>query len=281
MEGERPLFQLVENVDVSFGSDTYTVDEDGTVEVELTLSTDLGRDVTVPITVVNQDGATDDDYAAPESVTIMAGETSKSFVVTPEDDDVDDDGESLQIEFGDLPDNLSPGTTTETVVTIVDNDDPEVEVSFDQSAYDVAEGGNVTITVNLSADPERTVEVPLTATRQGGASGADYSVPATVTFDSGRPPRTSPSPPPRTPSTTTARRCFWDSGRAYRTGLSASTTTPSATVTILDDDARGVTVSPTSLPVDEGATAEYTVVLKTDPTGNVTVTVNDPTDTRT
>ena len=174
--------------------------------------------MTVPITVINQDGATDDDYAAPESVTIMAGETTKSFVVTPEDDDVDDDGESLQIEFGDLPESLSPGETTATVVTIVDNDDPEVEVSFDRSAYDVAEGGNVTITVNLSADPERTVEVPLTATRQGGASGADYSVPATVTFDSGETAKDITFAAPRTPSTTTARRCFWDSGLAYRTG---------------------------------------------------------------
>ena len=275
--GEKPLLQMIENVDVSFGSDTYTVDEDGTVEVEVMLSADLGRDVTVPITVVNQDGATDDDYNAPESITIEAGETSKSFVVTPEDDDVDDDGESLRIEFGDLPENLSPGTTTETVVTIVDNDDPEVEVSFGQSAYDVAEGASQAVTVNLSADPERTVEVPLTATRQGGASGADYSVPATVTFDTGE---------------TTKDITFSatddsvdDDGESVVLGfgalpdrVSASTTTPSATVTVLDDDARGVTVSPTSLPVDEGMTAEYTVVLKSEPTGNVTVTVNDPTD---
>ena len=55
---------MVENVDVSFGSDTYTVDEGGSVEVELTLNADLERDVTVPITVVNQDGATDDDYSS-------------------------------------------------------------------------------------------------------------------------------------------------------------------------------------------------------------------------
>ncbi len=276
-EGERALIKLVENTDVSFASDTYEVDEDGTVEVELTLSTDLGRDVTVPITVVNQDGATDDDYNAPKSISIEAGETTKKFVVTPEDDDVDDDGESLRIEFGDLPDNLSPGTTTETVVTIVDNDDPEVEVSFGQSAYDVAEGVSQAVTVNLSADPERTVEVPLTATNQGGASGADYSVPATVTFDSGE--------TTKTITFAATQDAIDDDGESVVLGfgalpdrVSASTTTPSATVTILDDDARGVTVSPTSLPVDEGMTAGYTVVLKSEPTGNVTVTVNDPTD---
>ena len=148
---EETIILLKQNVDISFGSSTYEVDEDGTVEVEVTLSADIGDDVTVPISVVNQDGATDDDYNAPESITIEAGETSKSFVVTPEDDDVDDDGESLQIEFGDLPENLSPGTTTETVVTIVDNDDPEVVVSFGQSAYDVAEGASQT----GNREPER------------------------------------------------------------------------------------------------------------------------------
>ena len=276
-EGERALIKLVENTDVSFASDTYEVDEDGTVEVELTLSTDLGRDVTVPITVVNQDGATDDDYNAPKSISIEAGETSKSFVVTPEDDDVDDDGESLRIEFGDLPENLSPGTTTETVVTIIDNDDPEVEVSFDRLAYDVAEGASQTVTVNLSADPERTVVIPLTATNQDGASGADYSVPASVTFDTGE--------TTKTITFTATQDAIDDDGESVVLGfgalpdrVSASTTTPSATVTVLDDDARGVTVSPTSLPVDEGMTAEYTVVLKSEPTGNVTVTVNDPTD---
>ena len=40
-EGDMPLIKLIENVDVSFASETYTVAEDDTVEVELTLSEDL------------------------------------------------------------------------------------------------------------------------------------------------------------------------------------------------------------------------------------------------
>ena len=48
------------------------------------------------------------------------------------------------------------------------------------------EGGEVTLAVVLSADPERTVTIPLTRTNQGGATGSDYSgVPASVTFASG------------------------------------------------------------------------------------------------
>ena len=40
--------------------------------------------------------------------------------------------------------------------------------------------------MKLSADPERTVAIPIEKTDQDGASSADYSgVPASVTFNSG------------------------------------------------------------------------------------------------
>ena len=43
---------------------------------------------------------------------------------------------------------------------INDNDDPEVTVNFAHASYSVAEGGTVTVTVQLSADPERLVVIP-------------------------------------------------------------------------------------------------------------------------
>ena len=82
----------------------------------------------------------------PKSCIIEAGLVSKKFVITPVDDELDDDGESLQLEFGDLPENLSPGTTTEAVVTIIDNDDPEVAVSFEQATHTVAESDDTSTT---------------------------------------------------------------------------------------------------------------------------------------
>ena len=58
--------------------------------------------------------------------------------------------------------------------------------SFGQAAYSVAEGGTQTVTVTLSADPERTVIIPIIRTNQDGASSADYSgVPSSVTFNPG------------------------------------------------------------------------------------------------
>ena len=55
-----------------------------------------------------------------------------------------------------------------------------------QAAYSVAEGEEQAVRVTLSANPERTVVIPLAAMEQDGASSADYSgVPQSVTFNSG------------------------------------------------------------------------------------------------
>ena len=71
-------------------------------------------------------------------------------------------------------------------VTVVDDDDPAVAVSFEQGSLSVAEGASVRVRVRLSAVPQRTVIVPVTAIRLGGVSSSDYSgVPASVRFGSG------------------------------------------------------------------------------------------------
>ena len=71
--------------------------------------------------------------------------------------------------------NLPKRTTTKTPVEVtfhlVDNDDPEVSVSFGQASYSVAESDDagtagaveneVTVTVTLSADPERSLTIPI------------------------------------------------------------------------------------------------------------------------
>ena len=57
------------------------------------------------------------------------------------------------------------------------------------------------------------------------------------------------------------------------TGGAAATVTP-ATVTILDDDTRGVTVDPLQIELDEGSSQTYTVSLDSEPTGAVTVALS-------
>ena len=94
----------------------------------------------------------------------------------------------MKLTFGELPNQVTSGPTDEAMVTIVDDDMPSVDygVSFEEASYTVAEGRTTTIKITLSADPERTVTIPITKTEQGGATSADYTgVPASVTFDAG------------------------------------------------------------------------------------------------
>ena len=178
----------VPSVTVSFDSATYPVDEGDTVTVTVTLSAAPEREVVVPIDTTDEDGASSADYSLSEtSVTFGLTDIEKTFTFTATQDTVDDDGESVKLTFGSaLPAGVSRGSVPETTVSINDDDVPSVTVSFGSATYPVDEGGSVTVTVTLDADPERTVVVPLSTTDQGGASGDDYSgVPANVTFNTG------------------------------------------------------------------------------------------------
>ena len=264
---------------VQFGQAAYTAAEGSTVTVTVTLSGDPEMDLMIPISKANEGGATSADYSGvPNSVTFNSGDTEKTFVFTAETDSVDDDGESVKLEFGTLPTTpiaVTAGTTDEATVTITDDDVPSVTVSFGAAAYTVAESDDtgtanateneVEVTVTLSANPERTVVIPIEKANQGGATTADYSgVPQNVTFDSGD---TSKSF-----TFTAAHDTVDDDGESVRlsfgatlpTGVTAGTT-DEATVTITDDDVPSVTVS--------FGSAAYTVA-ESDDTGTANATEN-------
>ena len=277
-------------VTVSFGSAAYTVAEsddtgtanatENTVEVTVTLSADPERTVVIPIEKTNEGGASGSDYSGvPQNVTFEAGETSKSFTFTAAHDTVDDDGESVKLSFGSsLPAGVSAGTTDEATVSITDDDDPQVTVSFGAVSYTVAEGSSQTITVSLDEDPERTVTIPIETTNEGGASDSDYTgVPQSVTFENDEREKSF--------TFTAVDDSVDDDGESVKLAFGALPDrvsvggTASTTVSITDDDSAGVMVTPTTLTVAEGATSTYTVKLNTQPTATATVTVTDPDNT--
>ena len=187
----------VKPVEVEFGSAAYTVaekDDDSTedvtenqVEVTVNLSEDPERTVTIPIDRTNQDGATNADYSGvPDSLVFNSGQTEKTITFAATDDSDNDDGESVLLGFGTLPDGVSPGETNETTVSITDDDVPSVTVEFGAATYEATEGGTVSVTVRLNADPERAVTIPIERTNQDGATDDDYSgVPENLVFNSG------------------------------------------------------------------------------------------------
>ena len=269
----------VPSVTVSFEQGSYTVIEGNTVAVKVTLSADPERTVTIPLTKANQGGASSSDYSMPESIVFNSGDTEQTFTFTATDDTEDDNSESVRIGVGTLPTGVSQGTPNETTVSIVDNDATAVAVSFEQSSYTVAEGNSVTVTVVLSANPERTVTIPITKVNQGGASNSDYSgVPANVVFNSGDTEKTF--------DFEAIQDTVDDDGESVKLGFGSSLPTgvtegsPDETVvSITDDDTAGVTVSESSLDINEGFYDTYTVVLDTEPVGNVTVTLGGVTGT--
>ena len=175
-------------VTVMFSQDSYTAPEGGTVSVSVTLSADPERQVVIPLVKTHQGETTTGDYSGvPNQVTFNSGEMSMSFTFTAIQDEVDDDDESVRLSFGPMPDpRVSPGTTDEATLDITDDDDPIVTVMFARASYRVLEGEKVTVGVTLSADPERTVIIPITATAQNDTTAADYSLTqSSVTFNEG------------------------------------------------------------------------------------------------
>ena len=134
------------------------------------------------------DGVGSTDFSGvPTTLNFGASDTEKTLIFSATDDSLDDDGEKVRLGFVNLPTGVTEGSPDKTTVSITDNDHPHVTVSFGSANYTVAESDDlgttsiaeneVSVTIRLSADPERTVTIPITATGQGGATASDYSVP--------------------------------------------------------------------------------------------------------
>ena len=194
-EGDLISLKLIENTTATFGSASEAVAEGGSVEVTVTLGDSFTENtVTVPLEVTGKEGATADDYSGvPGSLTFLPGETLQTFTMNIVDDPIDDDDESVILKLGHEPHIKRGGDHGELTISIRDDDDPPVDVSFEQDSYTVPEGDAQTMNVTLSADPERTVAIPITVTPQGGVTGADYdhtALPSNLTFNPGQTVRT-------------------------------------------------------------------------------------------
>ena len=218
-------------VEVSLGQGSTTVHEGGTSTVQVRLNTDPERTVVIPLEITLQDATTADYAGVPSSVTFSPGETVKEITAT--DDDIDDDDETVELGFGELPPGVSEGSPNTATVTIVDNDDPAVTVSFDSATYAVTEGWTVDVVVTLNANPERTVTIPVEASPD--ASG-DYSIPGSVTFDAGETQKSVNFVTVDDSTVESAETFTVSFGSTLPTGVSLGSQTTTS-VTIADDDA--------------------------------------------
>ncbi len=254
------------------GTDTYTVE----------LATEPTHEVT--IAVVSGDRFLVTVSSPSLTFTTANWNTAQTVTVTGVNDDVDF-GSTFPITVTHTAastDGNYEGLSRDVVVTVTDDDTAGVTVS--ETTRTVAEDGgmdtytvvlntqpndNVTITP-ASSDPDvAIVSAALTFTSTTWDTPQTFTVTGVDDSDVNTPDRTA------TVSHTSA------SGDSPYQGL---TTILSVLVTATDDDAAaaaGVTVTPTafSVPEDGGTTADYTLVLDTAPTANVTIAVASDTDT--
>ena len=144
LEAQKSVTPIV-GIAVSFGAATLSVDEgdQATVTVTLALAPAVGETVTVPIVATPGTGLNSTEYSGvPANVVFNAGDTSKSFTVATAVQDTDDEPDRLlTFSFGTpLPEGYVPGTNSQLVLTLVDDDVPIVSATFDAATAQVQEG---------------------------------------------------------------------------------------------------------------------------------------------
>ena len=143
-----------------------------------------------PSTAVTADPSNTDVTAEPASLTFSSTDWNTPKTVTnsaAQDADAEDETATVTHTVTSTDSSYS-GASANSVAVMVTDDEVPVTVQFGATTYDVVEGAEQSVTVTLSADPERTVVIPITHTPQSGAdSPADYSgVPPSVTFNTGQ-----------------------------------------------------------------------------------------------
>ena len=170
-------------VKVSFDGAAASATEGGAAAtVTVNLDAPPGRSVSVPFTVASSD-AWPHDYGVSGALSFGATDTSSTLTVTAADDDADDDGETIALTFGDLPNGVSAGAVSSVTVSLIDDDTvsgaPEVDrVAFFSTpangrAYGAGEDieASVVFTKSVTVTGTPTLELQVGANARAAACG--------------------------------------------------------------------------------------------------------------
>ena len=232
--------------------------------------------VTVVVTGGTATSGTDYEAIGPLTITIPAEATqgAATLVVTPVNDDLAEGPETLVL-TGTSPSGLevTPATLT---VTLLDDDTPEIALSVTQTQ--ISEAGETSAEVlvaitNGSVFTEDKTVVLAVAETSTATRGDDYTLGGTEIIILAE---TATGKSTVTVTAVDDSIDEEDETLLITATLDGAAVGDAQTVTIGDDDTRGVTLSKTELTVREGETAKYTVALASEPAAAVTVAVTVP-----
>ena len=256
-----PTALIVIEGDATGASYAVVLDSQPTAEVTVTVSGHDGTDVSVAPSTLT---FTSENWETPQTVTVSAAQ---------DEDAAADPTVTLSHAVGSVEDTLYNGIDPDSVTVTIEEDDA-ARVSIDPTTLTVPEGGDNSYTVVLDTQPSAEVTVTIS-----GHAGTDVSVtPSTLTFTSenwGTAQMVTVSADQDDdaapdPAVTLSHAV---SGAVEYAAVSAGDI-PNVTVTIDEDDAAGVSINPTALTVVEGQSNSYTVVLDTQPSADVSVTIS-------
>ena len=255
----------------SSGSYTVVLSRQPTAEVTVAISGHADTDLTLGGETLSADYElifTTENWETAQTVTVNAGE---------DDDAVADEATLTHVVTGGDYDGL---VARAVKVATADNDTAGVSVST--TTLTVLEGQTNDYTVVLTAQPSADVTVTVSghSSTDITLSGTTLSADNELTFTSGN------WDTAQTVSVTAAEDddSVSDTGVTLAhavngTGEYASVTTDDLEVTITENDTAGVSIDPTALTVLEGQTNDYTLVLTTQPSADVTITISGHTNT--
>ena len=244
---------------------TLTVAEGGTADYTVQLSSEPAADVTVDIT------GGGDLTVNPSSLTFTSAtwDTAKAVTVTAaQDDDGADDTPTVGHAVADGSAEEYLGASLDGLaVTVTDDEVPGVTLT--PTTLTVAEGDTADYTVELDVPPTADVTINITG-------GGDVSVkPAMLTFTSATWDTaqtvmvTAAQDIDAVDDSQTVGHAVASGGAGEYTGVAVD----GLDVTVDDDERPGIRLMPTTLTVNEGSMADYTVELRAQPTADVTVDI--------
>ena len=269
---DNSLSEFFFDAELLFPSGVRMADSVSSITVSYATRENARQKATPAVDFVSSSGSL--VFSKPEGGWPTGGRTLKKRIrLVIANDEIAEPKETFLVRYTGL------GQAVDDLVEITDDDSPGVFVS--PTTLSVNESGTASYTAVLTVQPTARVRVRPTvpsnslvtvSTAQSGNdlvfTRTNWNTPQTVTVTGVNDNIDYPPSQPRSGRVTVSHSV---SGGNY-----GSVTAPSVNVSHLDDDSRGVTVSSGTVTVTEasgpGRTAAYTVVLKAQPTANVTVT---------
>ncbi len=263
-----------DTIGVTVSETAVTPPEGGVATYTIVLDTQPTADVEVTVDKVS--GGDDDLTRSPASITFTTGNWSTARTVTitaAEDADGLEGTATFTHSASSSGDSTYDGITIGSVVA-TENENDTIGVTVSKTEVHPPEGDVETYTIVLDTQP--TADVEVTVDKVSGGDGdltrsppkitfttADWSTPQTVTIaaaedDDGL------------EGTATFTHSASSSGDSTYNNIDIA----SVAATEAENDTIGVTVSKTAVTPPEGGSDTYTIVLDTQPTASVTVTVS-------